>query len=411
MESTCPKPVAKVENVSFSCKRRQSKNAQGIRRIDILGFYSMNKDFNYRNDLSQLRYLGFPRNPEVHFDLRRRSDQIIRKKLPTNEIKLDSALEWITSHHQECTDENNRFLGDFVTYRGVLTRIMCSPYEKFEGWIICASKFKGTIYLCKYDTPEKVAEEQSKPERQKEMGDWGYIFEQHLLSEHPGCPPNIHEPNNQNEEFSCVFRAKIGTYSLVFAAEMDGLEIRNPVNFEPIGNDSERLKKMLYSKEADFVELKTSANPTDNQREWQKIKRFKSLKWWAQSYLVGVDKIICGYRDNQGIVSRLDRYSVRELPNLGKGSWDPDVCLQYLSDFLSLVFNKVSAGCDELLWKFSWDPRKDPNCIEVELCENSSPYFFLHKWATEKLTPTKRKRDESSEDSEACSFKKSDCGQ
>lgn len=41
--------------------------------------------------------------------------------------------------------------------------------------------------------------------------------------------------------------------------------------------------------------------------------RYKSLKWWAQSFLVGIQTIVCGYRDDNGIVGRLGAIDVNQL--------------------------------------------------------------------------------------------------
>ena len=41
--------------------------------------------------------------------------------------------------------------------------------------------------------------------------------------------------------------------------------------------------------------------------------RFKSIKWWAQSFIVGIPQIIAGYRDDQGMVSELKTIDVNKL--------------------------------------------------------------------------------------------------
>lgn len=41
--------------------------------------------------------------------------------------------------------------------------------------------------------------------------------------------------------------------------------------------------------------------------------RFKSMKWWAQSFIVGIPEIMVGYRDDDGVVSRLESMDVKQL--------------------------------------------------------------------------------------------------
>lgn len=37
------------------------------------------------------------------------------------------------------------------------------------------------------------------------------------------------------------------------------------------------------------------------------------MKWWAQSFIVGIPQIIVGYRDDNGTVSRLETIEVKQL--------------------------------------------------------------------------------------------------
>ena len=38
------------------------------------------------------------------------------------------------------------------------------------------------------------------------------------------------------------------------------------------------------------------------------------MKFWAQSFLVGVPRIVCGFRDDQGIVLDVVQYKTLEIP-------------------------------------------------------------------------------------------------
>lgn len=75
-----------------------------------------------------------------------------------------------------------RIQPQFVTFRGTLKSLLITPYERYESWIICASKFKGTIYLCSFDTEEKKQRELLKTDYERQCSDWGYKFEQYMLS-------------------------------------------------------------------------------------------------------------------------------------------------------------------------------------------------------------------------------------
>ena len=45
------------------------------------------------------------------------------------------------------------------------------------------------------------------------------------------------------------------------------------------------------------------------------VCRYKLMKWWAQSFLVGVPKIVCGFRDDDGIVKNLQSFRTSMIPH------------------------------------------------------------------------------------------------
>ena len=64
----------------------------------------------------------------------------------------------------------------------------------------------------------------------------------------------------------------------------------------------------------------------------------KLLKFWAQSFLLGVPKIIVGFRDQRGIIHRLEELETASIPNkvknAGRGTWDGNICINFTSAFL-----------------------------------------------------------------------------
>lgn len=88
-----------------------------------------------------------------------------------------------------------------------------------------------------------------------------------------------------------------------------------------------------------WVELKTSAE-IHNDRDMLKYER-KLLKFWAQSFLLGVPKIIVGFRDQNGIVRRLEELETASLPGkvkkVGKNTWDGNICINFAAAFLECM--------------------------------------------------------------------------
>ena len=60
------------------------------------------------------------------------------------------------------------------------------------------------------------------------------------------------EPVNENEEFCCLFRTRLGSHSVVYGAEMDGYRLRTPSE-GPLTLDDFDLNQ-----DGHFIELKTS---------------------------------------------------------------------------------------------------------------------------------------------------------
>ena len=67
---------------------------------------------------------------------------------------------------------------DFISWRGLYTTLLCTPYESKDGWKIAVIKYKDTFYMCEYDTDEKIKQREHESDRQKEMSYWGVKFEQ-----------------------------------------------------------------------------------------------------------------------------------------------------------------------------------------------------------------------------------------
>ena len=132
------------------------------------------------------------------FDLREGVESAIKKDKSTKSEKLDKLLEWILMNKaafavNEQEPNISTLSTDFVCFRGLLTTIMCTPYERREDWEFVALKYKETIYLCKQETEQQRLFEQNKSERQRHMESWGYKFEQFILSD------SILETDEKNE--------------------------------------------------------------------------------------------------------------------------------------------------------------------------------------------------------------------
>lgn len=130
----------------------------------------------------------------------------------------------------------------------------------------------------------------------------------HIIIDEPNKPPDTSKPVDEKEEFCCVFQSRLRERKLLYAAEMDGV-YSDKLLTDPL--PIENLK---------FIELKTS-RIVDNERQFSNLKKFKFIRWWSQSFLVGIENILCGFRDDKGIVRNLKNYRVADLPRISEVSF------------------------------------------------------------------------------------------
>lgn len=97
-----------------------------------------------------------------------------------------------------------------------------------------------------------------------------------------------------------------------------------------------------------WVELKTMQKP-DLPRDTMKLER-KLQKFWAQSFLLGVPKIIVGYRDNhrEARLLEVQEFETTKIPSMvqqqGRASWNKETCIGFMSAFLECTSNVWDCG-------------------------------------------------------------------
>jgi len=78
--------------------------------------------------------------------------------------KIDRLLRWVLhlKQKQDPTANNSLksllFNADFLSFRGLLTRVGSTLYQPSESWVVCVSRFQGVYFLCEFYSPKKEAE-------------------------------------------------------------------------------------------------------------------------------------------------------------------------------------------------------------------------------------------------------------
>lgn len=97
-----------------------------------------------------------------------------------------------------------------------------------------------------------------------------------------------------------------------------------------------------------WVELKTTKQIT-SQKDADKFED-KLLKYWAQSFLLGVPHVIVGFRTEQGDLAGIRQMATQKLASdqkrraqeNGRPTWDGNVCVSFTAAFLQFLKSQIT---------------------------------------------------------------------
>ncbi|KAF7374739.1 RAI1 domain-containing protein [Mycena sanguinolenta] len=281
---------------------------------------------------SALRFLA---SPPPRAQLTHGYDSWVRR--PETRPRIDGLLRALSAARAKRHPALANGVGA-VGWRGVLTRILTAPYEERDGWDMNVMRVNDVLYFEEHLTEEKLREKDDIPPRQRLQTYMGYAFESYCTSATPSSsnPPGVNVPQgpgdppgwsgdvDTNVQWCSVVRTKLGETRLVIGGEVDCV------------------RGKYTSKTDTFVELKTSMvirNPQDEMRFEKKL-----LKFYMQSFLLGVPEILVGFRTPGGEVTTTQTFRTVEIPRLVRGKahgWDPGRCLAWGEAFLEFLKKHV----------------------------------------------------------------------
>lgn len=355
-----------------------SKANVAVRRPREITYFSFDEEHRYRQDDSSMRFYYPPLLPaelSKGFDSFRQLDD-------TGDDHLDGLLQALIHYEGE---KRAKLETDFVTWRGMMTKIMIVPFSHLDSWEMNATRFQDTIFI-EENHQKKLDSRQEQysqaPVRgamsQDLMSYWGYKFETISLLERHWCYSERSEVEARDvaqvsnyAQYCSIVRTGLGKTKMVIGGEVDAvfdtkpLELGAPVN---------------------WVELKTTAELV-NEKEVNKYER-KLLKFWAQSFLLGVPKIIVGFRDQQGWLHRLEELETQSIPDkilkTGRKVWDGQTCINFASAFLEWLKATIN---EDGVWRIR--KREKSPVLEVFKLEESGTGNILSDdfvdWRTSKL--------------------------
>lgn len=210
-----------------------------------------------------------------------------------------------------------------VTWRGNITKIMITPYNKEKDWEIGVYRRNGVIYFDSRETAQTKHDKTHASADQLRFTYMGYKFENYCT----GKPEEGVDTSVLGVGFYSVCRTRVGEVRVILAAECDTY-MRQPT-------------------QPNYIELKTSKNLDRKSATFDKdvrnFERYKLLKYWAQSFSVGIPKVVVGFRTPKGLITKMQAFDTVSLPRLvlKKNLWKKEVCLRFLSRVLEWVTNTV----------------------------------------------------------------------
>ncbi|KAL9601856.1 MAG: hypothetical protein Q9219_002208 [cf. Caloplaca sp. 3 TL-2023] len=303
---------------------------------------------------------------------------------------LDSLLKTIIDLERRTA---SRCQADIITWRGMMTKIVAAPFDMFNRFEMKATRFQGTIFI-EEDHAQKLASRQAQHNQPPQPGTasqdlmsyWGmpcysprpgdllyshsdttqlpppgYKFETLSLLPVPWAEASRDYIEgredmivNNNAQYCSVVKTGIGTSKLILGGEVDAIwDIKPPDLSHPIN----------------WVELKTAATPNSD-RDLLKYER-KLLKFWIQSFLLGVPRIIVGFRSREGVLQSLKELETARIPGMvkhkGKGNWDGNVCINFAAEWLEWL--RATIAEDGGVWRIR--KREKGPVIEVSKIEES----------------------------------------
>lgn len=357
-------------------KSKYDKDFPYFRKPSEIGYFSQDSRRQVVFSRQQMRYYIVPEDPsDVCFDLKIGYQDYIRKDESKPEL-LNDLLNWISNHssvfqinygkHQPAENDipSKSINTDFVCWRGLLTKLLCTPFQNSEGWKIAITRFQDTFYMCEFETEKNAEMKRNRSTMQDEMCYWGWKFEQYVTASSQNGTPDTQSLVNTNEGFCSVVRSRLNSHSLVYGGEMDAaVTVPGP------------------GEQHQYVEFKTNVE-IESQKQDFSFKRYKLIKWWAQSFLVGIQKIVAGFRDKDGIVHRLQTFNTGDLPHIAsdiRDPWKPNVCFNFLDQILKFIKKTITTNDPSVVYLLEWEPGLDVRCQRMP---SDSMYAFLPKWFT-----------------------------
>ncbi|ORX44911.1 hypothetical protein DM01DRAFT_1295045 [Hesseltinella vesiculosa] len=199
--------------------------------------YSIDHDRKVWFDNRELKYYYAPSGKDltVGFDRFIQRDETVPEH-------LDTLLDALTDAKAKANVPPEMTQANIVTWRGIMTKLLCTPYARNEPWELRLTRYKDTIYIEEEATQKKKDQEANASVRQQMMCYWGYRFEtlctvssppSTIAESDPELTSRLTDSANTNVQYCVLVRTTLGKNSLIMGAEVDCIRGNTPRSHEP----------------------------------------------------------------------------------------------------------------------------------------------------------------------------------
>ncbi|KAG2434870.1 hypothetical protein HYH02_012070 [Chlamydomonas schloesseri] len=236
-----------------------------------------------------------------------------------------------------------------VTFRNNLNKLLLTPLQPRDGWVIDGAWVGSALYLDIVKRPpgQNAAAPGTDQDR---FTYYGYKFEA-LATEPPaGQEEQAAHVVDCTGEFAIMVQMRLGRHLVTMAAETDAWQPPPPDLAMPEDGSADYVG---------YVELKTFVIPVGD-RAHERLLRDKYPRWWLQSYLAGVPTLVLGGRDRAGVLREVTRLPVTRLPAIAAERgvpFDAARLLRFGDAALDRMCEAAASRPGEH-WRFEFDPAR-----------------------------------------------------
>ncbi|AGO13398.1 AaceriAFR262Cp [[Ashbya] aceris (nom. inval.)] len=276
-----------------------------------VGYYSSNAGGEYKiQDDVNLSYYYLPdADIEKQIDLsagvRKFQDEQAESGHDTG--SLQGLLQTLLEYEQR---KGKKVHADIVTFRGQMKQLIYCAFGGQPADVdMYVMSFDGQLFI--RSTRKKLAHPSAARDSWPYRAYYsGYKFESIAFLDRPVAetPREVLEKRSKqvvsnSAQYITVVKTGVGNHKLVLGAEVDGIfDFREPA--------SDNLKH--------YVELKV-AKGVQSYNDARNFER-KLFAAWLQCFLVGINRVIFGYRDDNFILRSVEEFSTSEIPLLLKNN-------------------------------------------------------------------------------------------